>query len=108
LCDVLTRRIEPSQSPLRRPGQEPGTEPAPTDEESELAGQAVADREQRHCLLDRFPAPGTALEDLQRATYREEGDFLGAVYQVERLGIDESQDLDFEIHMRREGSLSQF
>jgi len=70
-----------------------------------LQEKIISDRWTRHCLMDRFPALATTLEELQRATYFEEGNFLEAPYHVEKMGIDEEGTCDFEILLTRVGRL---
>ena len=98
LVNVLTRRIEPALSKDHGSAEN-------KDADAALAQRQVEDRGRRGCFMDRFPAPGTALEELQRASYTEEGDFLGMPYQVEQLGIDEQGDFDFNLVMTRTGNL---
>jgi len=71
-----------------------------------LEEKIATDRCLRRSLVDRFLALGTTLEDLKQSTYQEEGDFLGARYHVESIGIDEDGDCDFEILMTRAGHIT--
>jgi hypothetical protein len=71
-----------------------------------LIEKLAVDNSRRRCFLDRFPQPGTSIEDIQRATYTEEGDFLDGRYHVERIGIDEEGNCDFEALLTRPGKLT--
>ncbi|MBW2701927.1 MAG: DUF1926 domain-containing protein [Deltaproteobacteria bacterium] len=65
----------------------------------------VKDPSARANFVDRFPAPGSALEDRLSARQVEEGDFAEEPYGIESLGIDEAGECDFEVVMFRAGSL---
>ena len=109
LIDVMTRRREaPSRRHVGSQAEDRVSpeDGAQKDDDTALAGRVVEDRHARRCFMDRFCAPGTALEELQRATYTEEGDFLESPYEVEQIGIDEEGDFDFEIRLKRMGALS--
>ncbi len=99
LVDVMTRRPVAADA-MADESQER------TRDDSEPLRQAVVDRFERACLMDRFPAPATTLEELQQATYEEQGDFLCSAYAVDQLGIDEDE-YDFRLHLVRHGSLQQ-
>ena len=71
-----------------------------------LIDKLAVDNSRRRCFMDRFPQPGTSLEEIQRGTYVEEGDFLDARYQVERIGVDEDGDCDFEALLTRPGHIT--
>ncbi len=71
-----------------------------------LVEKLATDITRRRCFLDRFPRPGTNLEDIQQANYTEEGDFLDGRYHVERIGIDEEGNCDFEALLTRTGQLT--
>ncbi len=122
LTNVLTRRVEgyhrqladTEQSDLASENPDEGASAdGPPSSIHELARvkqpglreKIVSDRWTRRSLMDRFPAPATTLEELQRATYIEEGDFLEARYHVEKMGIDEEGNCDFEVLMTRVGRL---
>jgi alpha-amylase len=97
LVDVMTRRPAADSAIAFEA-------PEPARDGSEPPLQVAADRFERACLLDRFPAPHTTLEELQQATYEEQGDFLGSAYAIDQLGIDEDE-YDFRLHLVRDGAL---
>jgi alpha-amylase len=116
LTNTLTRRKESYHRKLEENGQpednHDNNQPSSIHDiakskEPGLADKVVIDKHTRRCFLDRFPSIGTSIEDLQRSTYIEEGDFLGGRYHVERIGIDEEGECDFEIQMTRAGHLTQ-
>jgi alpha-amylase len=115
--NTLTRRVEGYHRHLQEVHDTDQDALSPVDQptsihdivrvkESGLAEKVIADVFTRRCLMDRFPGPGTTLEDLQQATYREEGNFLGNRYHVERIGVDEEGDCDFELMLTRPGHLA--
>lgn len=104
LLDVLTRVPELSHRPALD-AQTGGPQPE-AEEDELLAGRLGLDRVPRRIFLDRFPAPAAPLEAMLTGSYEEEGDFLQGAYQVERLGIDEAGDCDFEALLWRRGSLA--
>ncbi|MBW1808680.1 MAG: DUF1926 domain-containing protein [Deltaproteobacteria bacterium] len=116
LTNTLSRRVEGYHRQLLKNVSDqdsPATEDAPTTiheitraKQPGLQEKVISDSDIRRSFIDRFPARQTSLEDLQRATYVEEGDFLGACYHVERVGIDEEGDCDFNIQLTRAGHLT--
>jgi len=104
LLDVLTRRPETYHRAEPAPAGA-GPEPAASDEAT-LVGQLGEDAFPRRGFMDRFPAPATQLEGLQRGSYQEEGDFVAGAYQVVRMGIDEEGDCDFKAELARAGRLT--
>ncbi len=99
LVDVMTRRPAEASAIVL------GTRERSRDESEPLL-QVATDRFERACLVDRFPAPHTTLEELQQASYEEQGDFVGSAYAVDQLDIDED-DYDFRLHLVRDGGLQQ-
>jgi hypothetical protein len=116
LTDVLTRRREGYHRHMKEAedNDEMAVSPAEPSSihdierltEPGLIEKLATDNTRRSCFLDRFPQPGTSLEDIQRATYVEEGDFLNARYHVEQVGIDEEGDCDFGALLTRPGHLT--
>ncbi len=118
LTNVLTRRAEGYHRHMQavedtnlEQAASPTTEPTSIHDierltEPGLIEKLAVDNTRRRCFLDRFPRPGTSLEDIQRATYTEEGDFLDGRYRVERIGIDAEGNCDFEAHLTRLGHLT--
>ena len=116
LTNVLTRRREGYHRHMKEAEDSDEVAVSPVEPasihdierltEPGLVDKLAVDNARRRCFMDRFPQPGTSLEDIQRATYVEEGDFLDARYHVERIGIDEEGDCDFEALFTRPGHLT--
>lgn len=110
--NVLTRKIECwhrfKEKSSRPPEQDIFTKPDNDSSYPELKFQekAVADLQPRRCLMDRFPASGTSLEEFQQSSYHEEGDFLQSRYHIEMTSIDENDNCDFKIMMSRIGNIT--
>ncbi len=75
------------------------------DGERALFERFRPDRFLRRCLVDRFPAAGTTLEEILRGTYREEGDFGDGRFEISQAGIDEAGDCSFAATFNRTGHL---
>ena len=106
LTNVLTRREESYHRKLDR--TLPSGQPDPRREgEPPLEQILFTDALPRRSLLDRFPSRETTVFDLLQANYEEEGDFLGAPYQVDEALLHEEGEhgFQFELRMSREGFL---
>lgn len=86
-------------APPRGPHLEVAAEP-------DLAALAIDDGYLRFSFIDRFHAPGFALENLVRGGDGDLGDFAGAPFVVEASGVDEEGDLSASVTLVREGRLA--
>jgi hypothetical protein len=60
--------------------------------------------QKRDCFIDRILDPQTTLEDLKNQCETDNGDFAHGEYTIEQVGIDEDDDCDFEVLMKRTGT----
>lgn len=105
---VPSRREERDHAELRELESKPAAPVAGAarDAEPELVARLVDDGYRRLSFIDRFHAPGFGLEQLQKGSDGDVGEFAGRPYAIEASGVDEEGDLSASVTLVREASVN--